>query len=146
TGEPDGGVDVCGFDRQAALQPLVKPRDRLVRDAGIVRGARDRELVAAGADLHVGELLDAHQIAVVVAIQHGKQPIVVECHAANVGRAAGAGGGIAHAAASKDGTISPARLTAWASVSRTSTIFPTSAVGASAWTDCSHGLLPNTWP
>ena len=61
--------------------------------------AGDGELVAARAQLHVGELLDAHQVTVVIAVEHGQQRVVVERHAAHVGRTAG-GCRIAHAAAS----------------------------------------------
>jgi hypothetical protein len=83
--ETHGRIDVGALDRQAALQPLVEAGDRLLRDRGVVGRAGDGELIAARAELHVGQLLDAHQIAVVVAVEHGQQCIVVEGHAPDIG-------------------------------------------------------------
>jgi len=98
-GEADGGIDIGHFDRQAALQPFIEPGDDLVGDRGIVGRPGDGELVAARAQLDVGELLDAHEMTIVIAVEHRQQSVVVERHAAHVGRA-GACGRIAHAAAS----------------------------------------------
>ncbi len=76
--------------------------------------AGDRQLVAARAQLDIGELLDAHEVTVVMAVKDREQRVVVERHAAHVGRAAAdACCRIAHAAASQGRTaISPARLLA----------------------------------
>ena len=127
-GEANGGVDVGHLDRKPALQPLVKTGDGLVSDRGVFRCAGDRQLVAAGAQLHIGELLDAHEMTVVMAIEHCQQRVVVERHAAHIDRAAAhAGCRIAHAAASQGRTtISPARLLAWPSVRRTAAMLPIS--------------------
>ena len=69
-GEAHRGVDVGHLDREAALQPLVETGQRLVGDR---RHRRDApvivKLVAARAQLDIGELLDAHEVAVVIAVE-----------------------------------------------------------------------------
>jgi hypothetical protein len=94
-----GSVDVSRLDRQATLEPLIKAGQRLVGDCRVVGVAGDRELIAPRAQLHASQLLDAHEIAIVISIQQSKQRIVVERHAAHVAGAA-ARRHVAHAATS----------------------------------------------
>ena len=120
--KPHCGVDVGHFDRQSALQALVERGQRLVRHGCIVRRTGDGKLVAARAQLDIRQLFDAYEVAVVIAVERRHQHVVVERHAADVGRPdASADGRSAHAATPKGPpartgassvTISPARLSA----------------------------------
>jgi len=96
------------------LRPMASVNQALddLSHGRVVGRAGDGELVAARGQVNVGELLDAHQVAVVVAVEHGQQRIVVERHAPDVGGTR-TGDLVAHAAASYGSTtISPRRLLA----------------------------------
>src|SRR5262249_10513349 len=106
--------------------PLVQAGHCFVRHPHIVALTSDIELVGAGAQGDVAQLLDAREVAVVHAIKFHQDRIVVERDAA----------GGAHAATPYAGppvvAISPARLLAWPSTIRVSTMRPISRALPSA--------------
>ncbi len=85
--EADRRIDLAEVDGEAALQPLIELVQHLARlghGAGI---AGDGDLIAARHQRDAEALLDAREMAVVLAEQHRQQPIVVELQDQGLGDA-----------------------------------------------------------
>ena len=86
---PDGRVHVAGADRLAAFQPAVQRIERDLRGLHPAGLAADRHPVAPAGQPHAKPLLQADQMAVMLAQQQGQQRIVGEVRVMALPAAAG---------------------------------------------------------
>src|SRR5262249_9669099 len=76
--QPDRGFDFALIQRLALAQPPMQRDQRILGDRRLVGGTADIELVAARDDRHAAKLLDAGQVAGMLAVKQRQVGIVVE--------------------------------------------------------------------
>src|SRR5690348_1515744 len=137
-----GGVDGVGVDLLATLQPLVERQERGPSDIGGLLRARDRQPITPRHQRDTERAFDALEMLVVLAEELRQQGVVGELE---IEARLGVARGIARGQATASGSA-PARLLGSTIATRTVATEPKSASGAAAWTGCSHGLRPASWP